>query len=318
MPFLKIYLGPFLLAFFYGCQISGINELSLGIIEPPDISLEVAADSMLFAVIGDYGKAGEIEETVANMVKGWNPDFILTTGDNNYQYGEYATLNQNIGHYYCDYIYNFDAPEEYQCMGRAKEEELNRFFPSPGNHDELGPNDLEPYLNYFSLPGDELSYAFSWGDVAFYSLNSLSSADFEKQADWLAAEIGKSEKAFQVVYFHHPPYSPGSHGNSDHMQWDFSRWGVDVVLSGHDHIYARMEHSDEQGLHYIINGVGGKSLYSCLENYVEEGVEVIRCFDNHYGAMLCKADSTRLIMEFYAIDDPTIALDRLEILKDTP
>lgn len=318
MPLLKIYLLTFLLASLYGCRIPGIGEQSYGIIEPPQISVDVLADSVVFAVIGDYGKTGENEEAVAEMIKGWNPDFILTTGDNNYQYGEYATLIQNIGQHYGDFIYNFDAPEEYQCKGRAFEEEINRFFPSPGNHDELGPNDLEPYLNYFSLPGEELSYAFTWGDVAFYSINSLSSADLEAQARWLAGEIKKSRKAFQVVYFHHPPYSPGNHGDTDYMQWNFSQWGVDVVLSGHDHIYARMKLTGEQGLHYIVNGTGGKSLYSCYESYAEEGVEVLKCKDDKYGAMRCMADSTSLIMEFYAIDDPTEALDRLVILNDSP
>ena len=37
-----------------------------------------------FAVIGDYGDAGQAELDVANLVKSWNPDFIITTGDNNY------------------------------------------------------------------------------------------------------------------------------------------------------------------------------------------------------------------------------------------
>jgi len=317
MDLRKIYLLPFLLVFLYGCHIPGIGGLHYGIIEPPLISVDVAADSVLFAIIGDYGKAGDNEAAVANMVKAWEPDFILTTGDNNYQYGEYATLKQNIGDYYCDYIHNFDAPEEFRCQGKAMKEEVNRFFPSPGNHDELGPLDLEPYLNYFSLPGEELYYAFTWGDVAFYSINSLSSADMETQRKWLAGEINRSPKAFQVVYFHHPPFSPGNHGDTDYMQWDFSQWGVDVVLSGHDHIYARLEHSAQEGLHYIVNGVGGKSLYSCHEAYAEEGVEVLNCMDGHYGAMRCTADSTRLIMEFYAIDDPSRPLDRLEILNDS-
>jgi len=313
-----LHLLPFFLAFQCGCRFPRIVESPYGIIEPPHISVEVEADSILFAVIGDYGRAGETEEAVADMVKDWNPDFILTTGDNNYTFGEYATLHQNIGQYYCDYIYNFDAPEEYYCIGRAMDEEINRFFPSPGNHDGAGPYELEPYLNYFSLPGEELYYSFTWGDVAFYSINSLDSADLEIQKTWLAAEINKSQKAFQVVYFHHPPFSPGSHGDTDYMQWDFFHWGVDVVLSGHDHIYARMEHSGEEGLQYIVNGTGGRSLYSCDEDYALECVELLNCFDEHYGAMRCSADSLQLIMEFYAIDDPHQPLDRLVIQNECP
>ena len=41
-----------------------------------------------FAVIGDYGEDGGNELTIANLVKNWNPDFIITVGDNNYDNGE--------------------------------------------------------------------------------------------------------------------------------------------------------------------------------------------------------------------------------------
>ena len=88
-----------------------------------------------------------------------------------------------------------------------------------------------------------------------------------------------------------------------------------MVLSGHDHIYARLELADEEGLHYIVNGLGGRKLYSCNEDYEVEGVEVIICYDTNYGAMRCSADSSSLILEFYSIDDPTSPLDRVEILK---
>jgi len=311
-----ICLLPFVLAFSGGCFRGGMVEPPYGIMDPPHIMVDRAADSLTFAVIGDFGRTGEHEEAVADMVKAWNPDFILTTGDNNYLYGEYATLYQNIGQYYGDYIYNYDAPEEYQCRGRAFEEKINRFFPSPGNHDAQGPYALEPYLNYFTLPGEEQYYAFTWGDVAFYSINSLSSADLEVQKAWLLAETEKSEKTFQVVYFHHPPYSPGPHGAAEYMQWDFSHLGVDVVLSGHDHIYARMKRAGERGLHYIINGVGGRSLYSCDEDYTGEGVELLKCYDGHFGAMRCFADSSCLVLEFHAIDDPSGVLDRLVIQKN--
>ena len=102
------------------------------------------------------------------------------------------------------------------------------------------------------------------------------------------------------------------------MQWDFYQWGVDVVLSGHDHIYARLQHSGEDGLHYIVNGTGGKSLYSCDEDYATAGLELLHCYDNNFGAMRCTADSTQMIMEFYAIDDPELPLDRLVIQKESP
>jgi tartrate-resistant acid phosphatase type 5 len=60
-----------------------------------------------FAAIGDYGLAGNNELAVANLVKSWNPDFIVTLGDNNYPLGADSTIDQNIGQYYHDYIYPY-------------------------------------------------------------------------------------------------------------------------------------------------------------------------------------------------------------------
>ena len=37
-----------------------------------------------FAVIGDYGTGTIVEARVAEMVRQWNPDFVVTVGDNNY------------------------------------------------------------------------------------------------------------------------------------------------------------------------------------------------------------------------------------------
>ncbi|PYV85585.1 MAG: alkaline phosphatase, partial [Acidobacteria bacterium] len=55
-----------------------------------------------FAVIGDYGTAGQNELDVSSLVKSWNPDFIITVGDNNYPDGWASTIDRNIGQYYHD------------------------------------------------------------------------------------------------------------------------------------------------------------------------------------------------------------------------
>src|SRR5262249_24546019 len=66
-----------------------------------------AADEVRFAVIGDYGAASLAEQLVADAVRSWSPDFIITTGDNNYPAGEAATIDRNIGYYYHDFIYPY-------------------------------------------------------------------------------------------------------------------------------------------------------------------------------------------------------------------
>ena len=63
------------------------------------------AESVVVGIIGDFGAAAEgavpasNELAVANLVKRWNPDFVLTLGDNNYPNGAAATIDVNIGQF---------------------------------------------------------------------------------------------------------------------------------------------------------------------------------------------------------------------------
>src|SRR3954470_12598916 len=116
--------------------------------------------STRFAVIGDYGSSYPFtpEADVAALVHSWNPDFIATLGDNNYPTGSAATIDANIGQYYQDYIYPYTGG-----YGGGSPTGANRFFPSLGNHDwgDTSPNPAgdQPYLDYFTLPGNERYYS---------------------------------------------------------------------------------------------------------------------------------------------------------------
>ena len=295
------------IAFIKGCD-------NVELIDPPGIEVNMPADSLVFAVIGDYGLDSDNEEAVANMVKSWNPDFIITTGDNNYQNGEMSTIKDNISKYYGDFIYNYDAEEKYRCNGIAFEEQINRFFPSPGNHDTYGVSGLKPYLNFFTLPGNEEYYSFTWGDMDFFSLISTS-AFITEQEKWLEESILQSGKSCTVVYFHHSPYSSGPHGNERKMQLDYHAMGVDVVFTGHDHLYSHIEKNNENGLHYVIIGSSGKSLYECgaeplnTENFLET------CYDDDFGAVRGTWNGGQLNVEFLAVGDPSQPFDRFLISK---
>jgi hypothetical protein len=283
-------------------------------IEPSGFETELASDSIVFAVIGDYGLAGENEAQVARMVKNWDPDFIITTGDNNYDDGKFSTIVENISAYYGDYIYNYDAPEQYRCYGAAFSDKVNRFFPSPGNHDAGNFNGLTPYLNFFTLPQREEYYSFTWGPVQFFSLNSLAK-DLAEQEEWLYQELAGNETPFTIVYFHHSPYSNGPHGNSEKMQWDFSGNGVDVVMTGHDHIYSVITRQNEPDLYYVINGIGGKSLYSCDESTLSSEEQNVYCIDSDYGAIRATATANQLVLELFLVGDRYFPAHRLIIDK---
>src|SRR6476469_5331296 len=63
-----------------------------------------APASVRLAVVGDFGMAGRPEKEVAQLVQSWQPDLVLTVGDNNYDDGATATIDANVGQYYHQYI----------------------------------------------------------------------------------------------------------------------------------------------------------------------------------------------------------------------
>lgn len=271
-------------------------------------SVNVPADSVTFAVIGDYGTDDPVEGEVANMVSSWNPDFIITTGDNNYPLGAAGTIQKNIGKYYCDYIYNPDAPVNQQCHGKAEAEKQNRFFPSPGNHDNYSAPPMQPYLDYFSLPGDERNYEFTWGPVHFYSMNTGKSGNIKccesAEAKWLNAAATKSITPFNFVYFHHPPYSVSNHGSSTDLQWPYSDWKIDAVFSGHEHVYEKVIDKMNSTPIYLVCGNSGREhLYDCDSNPLDTSRFDVRCDNTHFGAIRVKVNSTQAIFEYFTTSD---------------
>jgi hypothetical protein len=241
-----------------------------------------------FAVIGDYGGGGQAEQDVANLVQSWEPDLVITTGDNNYPTGEAATIDRNIGQYYHQFIAPYTG-----SFGEGAEQ--NRFFPSPGNHDWDTPG-LEPYLNYFTLPGNERYYDFTWGPVHFFAIDSdsrepdgVSSSSI--QAAWLQERLVGSSAPWKIVYGHHPPYSSGIHGPIDWMRWPFKEWGATAYLASHDHTYERLL---VDGFPYFVNGVGGAGIYDFEE--ISEGSQVR--YNDDYGAILVKASQAEINFQF--------------------
>lgn len=267
-------------------------------------TLPPAPQTARFAVIGDYGWGGQAEADVANMVISWQPDFVITTGDNNYPNGEQSTIDQHIGQFYHTFIHPYMG-----SYGQGADE--NRFFPSLGNHDWIA-SDAQPYLDYFSLPGNERYYEFAWGPAHFFALDSdghepdgvnSSSA----QAAWLQDRLAAATEPWKIVYMHHPPYSSGIHGSVTWMRWPFQEWGASAVLSGHDHTYERIL---QDGVSYFVNGLGGGPIY--LFGTVVSGSQFR--YNKDYGAMLVEADQVTLTFNFFSrtgelIDKYTIDLE---------
>jgi hypothetical protein len=268
-----------------------------------------------FAVIGDYGDGSTNEARVAALVANWNPDFVITTGDNNYPNGAASTIDDHIGQYYSAYIGDYVG--EYGLGSPT-----NRFWPSLGNHDwqSIACDDdgcHGPYLDYFTLPGNERYYDVNLGLVHLFALNSDGAEPDgvtvdSIQAGWLQSALAASDACFDVVYFHHPSYSSGPHGSSEWMQWPFVAWGADVILSGHEHNYERL---DVAGAPYFVNGLGGRSIYGFPNvGDLPPGVSSIVRYNEDYGAMLVTITATGLTSQFYNADG--VLIDQYEIEKD--
>ena len=243
---------------------------------PPETAAPVpaapTAPAMTFAVTGDFGVGDKGPREVSALVASWNPAFVITTGDNYYPHaggqgtGEY---DASVGAFYGDWLKDISTTGSFCPVGRAS---VNAFFPSLGNHDYVDgtPN---TYLTYFDLPGagfknssgNERYYDFIEGPIHFFVLNSNAEepdgvSETSKQAQWLHTQLRRSKSRWNIVYDHHPPYCSDTHrGSTSYMEWPFAKWGADVVISGHGHVYERIK---RDGIVYFVNGVGGAGRYS--------------------------------------------------------
>ncbi|HSB65758.1 MAG TPA: metallophosphoesterase [Anaerolineales bacterium] len=252
----------------------------------PELSPE---PSVVFAVIGDYGTGDHFEGEVAGLVKSWQPEFIITVGDNNYPSGSQATIDTMIGQFYHEYIFPYKGD-----FGQGAEQ--NRFYPSLGNHDWLTEGAV-PYLNYFVLPGNERYYDFTWGSLLhFFVLDSdPKEPDGVRrdslQAAWLEQSMANSNATWKIVYMHHPPFSSGRQGSVEYMRWPFKEWEADAVLAGHDHFYERVI---KRRLVYFVNGLGGDETYEFDNPLVGSQVR----FNADHGAIRVEATSRKLVFQF--------------------
>jgi hypothetical protein len=267
-------------------------------------------EPLVFAVIGDYGDdfitaiGLGAEDEVATLVASWNPDFVATVGDNNYPDGLAGTIDANIGKYYAAFIGNYVG----QYGPGSKQ---NRFWPTLGNHDWESGN-VDAYLDYFTLPGNERYYEVDKGLVHLFMVDSESEEPDGAEADsvqgmWLQSALERSDACFKLVLFHRPAYASGESGSELRMQWPFAEWGADAVLAGHDHAYERLT---VDGIPYFVNGLGGSLRYQ-LEAVLPES-EIY--FNDDWGAQLVTVTATDITFDFYTVGSQLV--DSWTIEKD--
>lgn len=262
-----------------------------------------AATPSVFAIIGDYGTGDRHARSVARLVRSWDPEFIVTAGDDYYDEAGGTgrdRYERSTGALYGDWL-----PGGAKTTGNA-------FYPALGNHDYTDAG-ISNYLRYFRLPGpgststsgNERYYDFVRGRVHFFVINTDvrekdGNTASSKQARWLKEQLAVSTSEWNIVVGHHPPYSSDSrHGSSKGLRWPFADWGADVVVSGHSHTYERIERG---GILYIVNGLGGAERYAFGSPVHGSKLR----FRRGWGAQRVTVSGDALVIEFFTTNGTLI------------
>jgi len=217
---------------------------------PGELALPLKQGSVRFAVIGDAGRGDQAQYDTARQMSAWRErypfEFVIMLGDN---------------------IYPPHTPDDY----RRKFEEpyaplLNAgvtFHAAIGNHDDDGQVNYGRFnmggKRYYTFRKSETRLAgLAGAGVRFFVLDSRS---FDPaQRAWLDSELAASGTAWKICYMHHPLYTSGRYRSGARalrvaIEPLLVARDVDVVFSGHEHFYERLQ--PQHGISYFISGSGG-------------------------------------------------------------
>jgi hypothetical protein len=252
-----------------------------------------------FVLLGDFGFDDANELAVAQLVKAWKPDFIVTLGDNSYPEGTPETIDETIGKYYAEFIFPYKG--KYGPGATTQ-----RFFACLGNHDwESG--SVKAHEDYFALPNNERYWELAKGPVRFFCADSDTkepdgTAADSVQGKWIQSKLEAASDPFRIVVFHHPSHSSGQHGSQPYMQWPFQSWGASAVYTGHDHDYERFDFGPGS-IPYVVQGLGGADLRPMNTSRVGS----VLAYSEKHGATFVVADS-----HYADLSAITVALDRID------
>jgi predicted phosphodiesterase len=259
-----------------------------------DLTLPGKQGSLKFAIIGDTGTGDSNQNRVAKVLAGVRQrfpyEFVIMVGDN---------------------IYGADNPRDYQKKFEIPYKPILdagiKFYAALGNHDSPNQRLYKP----FNMNGQRF-YTFKPKDgVRFFALDS-NYMDPE-QLKWLEQELKASGSDWKIAFFHHPLYgSAEKHGSDtalrDQVEPLFQKYSVDLVFTGHDHVYERLK--PQKGIQYFVVGNSAKLRKGNLEDL---GLTA-KGFDTGYGFMIAELDGNQ--MAFQAISDQAKTIDAGTVLRN--
>jgi acid phosphatase type 7 len=253
-----------------------------------------------FAVVGDSGSGGKGQLAVAALLGRLEPDLVLHTGDVVYPTGQERHYDRR-----------FFAP--YRNLIKAVP-----LFPVLGNHDVMR-GDGTAFLENFHPPlesprSTKRYYSFDWGNTHFVALDSElyhgdKGSGSQEQKAFLEQDLAAARKLWRVAFLHRSPYGSSRHGGDEKVREDleplFVKYGVDLVFSGHDHVYERTV--PIRGVTYVVSGGGGRRLYPAGNG------ELTASSVSAHHAVLVRVSGSRLLLE--AVEVGGEVVDRFDLYK---
>lgn len=213
--------------------------------------IEGTAADLRIWVVGDSGTGGRLQKQVHEAMLEYVDasdralDMYIHVGDMAYGDGTDREFQRNFFDVYEPTLRNTVC------------------WPAMGNHEghtSRGISGFGPYYDAYVVPtaaeagglpsGTEAYYSFRVGSVHFICLDShdLDRTPTGAMARWLTADLDQAKGDWLIAFWHHPPYTKGSHDSDregqliemrTHIMPILEAGGVDVVLTGHSHIYER-------------------------------------------------------------------------------
>jgi len=257
-------------------------------------------ENLTFVAMGDSRSNPEIFSKIMSASGGANPDLIISMGDLVENGGKYEQWN--------DYFFSV-------IHGVA---ESTPIVSTLGDHEGEGDNgELFRYFLRDDEPVDKQWFSFDYGSAHFISLD-YRYPDSKEMIDWFIKDITSSNKKWNFVYMHRPCYNLGGHGSAwGRESWPelFAKYKIDIVFSGHSHLYERFypvrpqNDSNALPVTYITTGGAGAELYEVVKN---KSVLASSESVNHFVKVQIAGDSLKL----QTIRMDGSLLDKLLIIKD--
>ena len=259
-----------------------------------DLQLPLKPKSVRFAVIGDGGTGDKAQFDVAAQMARFHEkfpfDFVLMLGDNIYG-----------GKGDSGFKRKFEDPYRPLLDAGVK------FYASLGNHDDASESLYKP----FNMGGKRY-YSVHSGNVHLLALDS--NYMDPTQLGWIDQQIPDNENAWKICFFHHPLYDHAKFHGPDldlraQLEPLLQKKGVDLVLSGHEHVYERIK--PQHGIYYFVLGNSGQ----LRAHDLQPSPEIDKGFDTDQSFMLVEVAGEELYFQTISRAGVTVDSGMLPRLK---